>query len=36
MVIEVAYNHVGRTSPDEQAQGRIGFVENKAGTQKKI
>ena len=36
MVNEVAYNHVRRTSPDEQAQGRASLVTDKAGTQQKI
>ena len=29
MVNEVAYNHVGRRSPNEQALGQKGFVTNK-------
>ena len=33
MVNEVAYNCVGRASPDEQTPGRTGFGTTKAGTQ---
>ena len=36
MVNEIEYNHVGRTNPDEEAQGRTGFVTNKAGTQQML
>ena len=31
MVNEVSYDHVGRTSPNEQLQEQTGFVTNKAG-----
>ena len=32
MVNELSYNHLGLTSPDEQAQARTGFGTKKAGT----